>query len=108
MPDAAMRREILRDVADAVNTLDGRYIPAEDVGTTSEDMAVLSRFCRHVVGLPSERGGAGDPGDYPAAGVEAAMRACCEREFGKPELAGRSVAVIGCGSVGGNLARRLH
>jgi leucine dehydrogenase len=108
VPSASQRREILRDLADAINLLDGRYITAEDVGTTSEDMAVLSGFCPHVVGRPPEQGGAGDPGDYTAAGVEAAMRACCEREFGTPELAGRSVAVIGCGSVGGHLARRLH
>jgi leucine dehydrogenase len=107
-PAGAPRGEILRDLADAVNLLDGRYITAEDVGTTSDDMATLSRFCKHVVGRPPEQGGAGDPGDYTAAGVEAAMRACCEREFGTPDLAGRSLAVIGCGSVGGNLARRLH
>jgi leucine dehydrogenase len=108
VPSAPLRREILRDLAAELNLLDGRYITAEDVGTTSEDMALLSGFSAHVVGRPPEQGGAGDPGDYTAAGVEAAMRACCEREFGTRELAGRSVAVIGCGSVGGHLARRLH
>jgi leucine dehydrogenase len=101
------RRELLHDFADTVNLLGGSYITAEDVGTTAEDMSTLARYSRHVVGS-AERGGSGDPGDFTAAGVQAAMRACCERCFGSPELAGRSVAIVGLGHVGAPLARRLR
>ena len=107
-PSSALRHEMLRDFADTVNALDGRYITAEDVGTTSRDMAILRGFCRHVVGLPTDGGGSGDPGDFTAAGVEAAMRACAAHVFATPDLDGRSVAIIGLGSVGENLARRLR
>jgi leucine dehydrogenase len=106
-PTWAVRHEMLRDFADSVNLLGGRYITAEDVGTTSRDMEVLAGFCHHVVGRPTELGGSGDPGAFTAAGVEAAMRACAERLFGSPELAGHSVAIVGLGSVGENLARGL-
>ncbi|GAC1440489.1 MAG: amino acid dehydrogenase [Solirubrobacteraceae bacterium] len=106
--EGPLRDAILRDFADALNQLAGRYITAEDVGTTSDDMALLSACSPHVVGRPPEQGGAGDPGDFTAAGVMAAMRACCTRRFGSPDPAGRSVSIIGCGSVGGSLARRLH
>jgi leucine dehydrogenase len=101
------RHELLHDFADTVNMLDGLYITAEDVGTTAADMAILSGFTRHVVGVPTGRGGSGDPGDFTAAGVQAAMRACCEHCFGSPELRGRTVALVGLGHVGEPLARRL-
>jgi leucine dehydrogenase len=107
-PSSAVRHEMLRDFADTVNALEGRYITAEDVGTTSRDMAVLSSFCQHVVGRPIDAGGSGDPGDFTAAGVEAAMRAVGAHLFGTPDLSGRSVAIIGLGSVGAHLARRLR
>ena len=106
-PGPDRRDAILRDFADAVNLLDGRYITAEDVGSTSRDMAFLSEFTEHVVGRPRAGGGSGDPGEFTAAGVLAAMRACAADAFGTPALAGRSVAVVGLGSVGGDLARRL-
>lgn len=106
-PSWSVRQEMLHDFADAVNMLGGRYITAEDVGSTSRDMETISGFCRYVVGRPTERGGSGDPGDFTAGGVEAAMRACAARLFGSPDLTGRSVAVIGLGSVGSSLARRL-
>ena len=51
----------------------------------------------HVVGRPTEDGGCGDPGPFTAAGVEAAMRACCERRSARADLAGRSVAIVGVG-----------
>lgn len=107
VPAGERRERLLRDFADTVELLGGRYITAEDVGTTSRDMEFLARFSRHVVGRPTTGGGSGDPGDFTAAGVQAAMRACCAQLFGSPELAGRSVAVVGLGSVGAHLAGRL-
>jgi leucine dehydrogenase len=101
------RRELLLDFADTVNVLEGAYYTAEDVGTSSRDMVVISERSRYVTGLPRRLGGSGDPSPYTALGIEAAMRACCERSFGSPSLKGRSVAVVGVGRVGTRLARRL-
>ena len=106
-PSGKLRREMLLDFADTVNVLDGRYITAEDVGTSSRDMALLSEKTDHVTGLSRVRGGSGDPSPFTALGVEAAMRACCERRFGSSDLAGRTVAVVGAGRVGSRLARRV-
>jgi leucine dehydrogenase len=101
------RHALLHDFADTVNLLGGLYITAEDVGTTAADMAVLSGYCPYVVGAPAGRGGSGDPGDFTAAGVQAAIRACCGRRFGTPEPSGRRIALVGLGHVGEPLARRL-
>jgi leucine dehydrogenase len=103
----ASRRALLGDFADALNLLDGCYITAEDVGTTSDDMSVLSGLSRHVVGVPAARGGSGDPGEFTAAGVHAAMHACARARFGSRGLRGRSVSIVGLGHVGEPLARRL-
>ncbi len=106
-PSGKRRRAALLDFADTVNTLDGRYVTAEDVGTSARDMAVLAEGTKHVTGLARSKGGSGDPSPFTAQGVEAAMRACCERRFGSADLKGRSVAVVGVGRVGSRLAKRL-
>jgi leucine dehydrogenase len=107
-PAGAPRQRLLRDIADLLGALEGRYITAEDVGTSSADMVVIGRYTPYVAGRPVERGGSGDPGELTAVGVHAAMRAVCDRLFGTPRLEGRRVAVVGCGSVGERLARSLH
>ena len=106
-PAGRRRRDMLLDFADTVNALDGRYVTAEDVGTSARDMAVIAGGTEHVRGLSRSKGGSGDPSPYTALGVEAAIRACCERRFGSPNLEGRTVSVIGVGRVGSKLARRL-
>jgi leucine dehydrogenase len=106
-PTGRRRRELLLDFADTVNVLEGAYLTAEDVGTGSRDMAVVAERCRYVTGLPRSRGGSGDPSPVTALGVEAAMRACCERQLGSRDLEGRTVAIVGVGRVGSRLARRL-
>jgi leucine dehydrogenase len=106
-PSAALRRDMLLDFADTVNALDGSYVTAEDVGTSSADMLEIRRGTEHVAGLPESHGGSGDPSPVTALGVESAIRACCAHRFGSPDLEGRSVAVVGVGRVGAELARRL-
>jgi len=101
------RREVLLDFADTVAALDGRYITAEDVGTSSRDMSLIAQRTRYVAGLARSRGGSGDPSPFTALGVEHAIRASCQRAFGTSELRGRSVCVIGLGHVGSRLVRRL-
>jgi leucine dehydrogenase len=106
-PRGKRRRAALLDFADAVNTLDGRYVTAEDVGTSARDMSVLAEGTKHVTGLARSKGGSGDPSPFTAQGVEAAMRACCARRLGSADLKGRTVVVVGAGRVGSKLARRL-
>jgi leucine dehydrogenase len=106
-PEGGLRRDVLLDFADAVNALDGSYITAEDVGTSARDMVTVAEGTRFVTGLPVVHGGSGDPSPFTALGVEAAIRACCHARFGSRELTGRRIAVVGCGRVGEQLARRL-
>jgi leucine dehydrogenase len=103
---SARRAAALLDFGDAVQSLAGRYITAEDVGTSSRDMRVIHRQTQHVAGLPRRLGGSGDPSPFTALGVEAAIRACCERVFSSNSLRGRSVAVVGLGHVGSRVAKR--
>jgi leucine dehydrogenase len=105
--DGDLRRSALLDFGDLVESLDGRYITAEDVGATPEDLTVIAERTRHVTGLPPDCGGSGDPSPVTALGVEAAMRACARERFGDRSLAGRHVCVIGLGHVGAELAHRL-
>jgi leucine dehydrogenase len=106
-PTGEDRRAVLLDFGETVHALDGAYITAEDVGTSEPDMQVIAEATSHVSGLAPERGGSGDPSPWTALGVEAAIRVACERVWGTESLAGRSVAVVGVGSVGGALARLL-
>lgn len=106
-PEGELRRAILLDFGDLVESLEGRYVTAEDVGTGAEDMAVIAERTGHVVGMERTRGGSGDPSPVTALGVRAAMRACAERRWGSPELEGRRVMLIGFGHVGSHLGELL-
>jgi leucine dehydrogenase len=100
------RHAALLDFADTVEAFDGRYVTAEDVGTSSRDMSVIAEGTGHVAGLARRRGGSGDPSPFTALGVESAIRACCRRVFSTDSLRGRSIAVIGLGHVGSRVATR--
>jgi len=92
----------------AVEGLAGRYVTAEDVGTSVEDMRTVALTTRHVAGLPSsgDRPG-GDPSPWTARGVFLAMQIAVERRLGR-SLAECTVALQGVGHVGGELAKMLH
>ena len=100
------RRDALADFGDTVDRLNGRYITAEDVGTSSRDMDVIASVTPHVSGLARSKGGSGDPSPFTALGVETAIKVTCERAFGSDSLKGRSVAIIGLGHVGARVAAR--
>ena len=100
------RRDALLDFADTVESLDGRYVTAEDVGTSSRDMSLIAQRTKHVAGLARSRGGSGDPSPLTALGVEAAIEASCERAYADGSLAGRAICVIGLGHVGSRVAKR--
>jgi leucine dehydrogenase len=105
--DPEIRRGALLDFADTVDMLGGRYMTAEDVGTSDADMTVIAENTRHVTGLAVERGSSGDPSPWTALGVQEAIRVACEGVWGTGDLSERSIAVVGLGRVGGALARGL-
>jgi leucine dehydrogenase len=91
-----------------VDSLRGRYITAEDVGTSHHDMEMIRHETRWVVGVPIEEGGSGDPSPATARGITAAMRATAQFLWDDEDLAGRHVALMGVGKVGRNLVQRLR
>ena len=99
---------LFRAFGRAVESLGGRYITAEDVGTNARDMEWIATETRWVTGLPIDRGGSGDPSPVTARGVLSGIRAAAQKRWGSPSLAGRTVAVQGLGNVGGFLAGFLH
>ena len=91
-----------------VDSLGGRYITAEDVGTTTADMANVARATRYVAGLgaaPGEAGG--DPGPKTALGVFLGIKAAVKFRLGRPDLKGTRVAIQGLGGVGHHLCGLL-
>jgi leucine dehydrogenase len=92
----------------AIDALGGRYVTAEDVGMSVADMVAISRETPHVCGLPAAAGDAGgDPGPFTAMGIYHGIKAAVAHKIGADSLKGVRVAVQGCGSVGGGLARLL-
>jgi leucine dehydrogenase len=88
-----------------VETLNGRYITAEDVGTSPADMEFVRRETNHVAGL---QGLSGDPSPVTGYGVYVGMKAAARKRWGKDSLAGRTVAVQGCGKVAYYLSLHLR
>jgi valine dehydrogenase (NAD+) len=98
---------LLRAYGRFVQSLNGRYVTACDVGTYSEDMDVVARECRHVTGRTVPNGGAGDSSVLTAFGVFQGMRAAAEHAWGTSSLEGRRVGVEGVGKVGQRLVDHL-
>lgn len=99
------REAIFRAHGRHVESLGGRYITAEDVGTSPADMEFVRRETRHVLGLME---GFGDPSPVTAFGVYRGMKACVKHRSGSDSLAGKTVAVQGVGHVGLHLCRYLR
>lgn len=101
---------LLAAFGQAVESLGGRYVTAEDVGITDTDMVEISGQTKHVSGLPLNGNGAaagGDPGPFTAMGVYLGVRAAVRQGLKREDMAGVHVAIQGVGSVGGGLARLL-
>lgn len=99
---------LLEAMGRLIDSLGGRYITAEDVGSDEADMQALARVTTHVAGLRNAAGVGGDPSPYTAWGVYSAMRCAVRHTLGKTELRGLRVAIQGVGHVGAQLARYLH
>jgi leucine dehydrogenase len=98
---------LLRAHGRFVDSLGGRYVTAEDVGITVQDMEYVYMETPFVTGVASAPGGGGDPSPVTAFGVYHGIKAAAKKVWGSPDLAGRSVAIQGVGSVGGHLAQNL-
>jgi leucine dehydrogenase len=98
---------LMRKFGRFVENLNGKYITAEDVNTTTKDMEYVHMETSHVVGLPESMGGGGDPSPVTAYGTYMGMKAAVNFAFGSDELSGKKVAVQGIGKVGGHLLEHL-
>jgi glutamate dehydrogenase/leucine dehydrogenase len=106
-PGTKKNETLLRIYGRFIDSLGGRYITAEDVGTTQADMDLILRETRNVTGVSQVFGGSGDPSAATAFGLLWAMRAVLDVLDGMDELAGRRVVVSGVGKVGTALVRHL-
>ncbi|MCZ2277211.1 MAG: leucine dehydrogenase [Bacteroidia bacterium] len=98
---------LFRKFGQYVNYLAGKYITAEDVGTSTEDMANIAKETRFVTGLPQDMGGSGDPSPVTAYGVFMGLKASAKHVWGSDDLHSKKVLVQGVGHVGRNLVSYL-
>ncbi|MEO8087342.1 MAG: Glu/Leu/Phe/Val dehydrogenase [Bacteroidota bacterium] len=97
--------ELFRKYGEFIDSLKGRYITAEDVGTSTSDMVYVHERTKYVTGLPENMGGSGDPSPVTAYGVYMGMKASAMEMWGDDSLRGKKIAIQGVGHVGENLVR---
>src|SRR5690606_13527590 len=90
-----------------VDSLNGKYITAEDVNTSAKDMEYISLETQSVTGVPEYMGGSGDPSPFTAYGVFVGMKASAKKMWGNDSLSGKKVLVQGVGHVGQYLVGHL-
>ncbi|MGH2661987.1 MAG: Glu/Leu/Phe/Val family dehydrogenase [Actinomycetota bacterium] len=106
-PQRDKSEELLRAYGRFIESLGGRYITAEDVGTSRDDMDMMRRETRWVTGVSERLGGSGDPSPVTAFGVYQGLRACAEEALRVSSLEGAHVVVQGVGKVGYHLVKHL-
>ena len=106
-PNTDKTPELLRAYGRFVESLNGRYVTACDVGTYVADMDVVSETTRWATGRSEANGGAGDSSVLTAYGVFQGQRACAQHVWGEPTLKGRTVGIAGVGKVGRLLTGHL-
>ncbi|MDN4525254.1 branched-chain amino acid dehydrogenase [Fictibacillus fluitans] len=107
-PKKDKNEEMFRAFGRYIQGLNGRYITAEDVGTTVEDMDVIYQETPFVTGVSPAFGSSGNPSPVTAYGVYRGMKAAAKEAFGTDSLEGKVIAVQGVGHVAYNLCRHLH
>lgn len=100
--------ELMRAMGRAVDRLGGRYIVAEDVGTSTADMTQIRTNTKFVAGLAPEQGGSGDPSPATAWGCFLGIKQAVQFHLRQDDLRGLRVAVQGLGNVGQHLCHLLH
>jgi len=99
---------LLRAYGRLIETLNGRYLTTTDVGTTVDDLNVMSAETRFVTGASPAFGGSGDTSILTGRTVFLGMKAAAQVAFGEPSLSGRTVAIQGAGKVGWHLMDALR
>src|SRR2546430_155819 len=99
------REPLFRAHGRHVESLGGRYITAEDVGTSTADMEFIRAETSHVTGL---MGKSGDPSPVTAFGVYRGINACAKHHYGSDSPSGETIAIQGAGNVGYHLAGLLY
>jgi len=107
-PNKDKSEALFRAFGRFVQSLGGRYITAEDVGTSVEDMEYIKMETDYVSGLPTQFGGSGDPSPFTALGTYEGIRASVKYHLKKESLKGIRVAIQGVGHVGYHLCEMLH
>lgn len=107
-PRKDKNEEMFRAFGRYIQGLNGRYITAEDVGTTVEDMDIIHDETDYVTGISPAFGSSGNPSPVTAYGVYKGMKAAAKAAFGTDSLEGKTIAVQGVGNVAYNLCRHLH
>lgn len=107
-PKKDKSEELFRALGRYVESLNGRYITAEDVGTTEYDMDLIQMETDHVVGVSAGSGTSGNPSPVTSFGIYRGMKAAAKEAFGDDSLAGKTVAVQGVGNVAFTLCEHLH
>ncbi len=105
-PHKDKTEQLLLSFADAINTLNGEYIAAEDVGTSPEDMMILRKKTPYVVALPTEKS-SGDPSHFTAWGIFRGLQAVSQKIWHQRSLTHRKILIQGLGHVGSKLAYLL-
>ncbi|MDA3131153.1 Leu/Phe/Val dehydrogenase [Aliibacillus thermotolerans] len=100
--------EMFRAYGRYIQGLNGRYITAEDVGTTVEDMDIIYQETDYVTGVSPAFGSSGNPSPMTAYGIYVGMKAAAKEAFGSDDLSGKTIAVQGVGNVAYHLCSHLH
>ena len=104
--DRTKTPELLAAFGEAVDSLGGQYVTAEDVGINVSDMIEVARHTKYVAGLPVGEGQVGgDPGPHTSLGVFLGIKAAVKRKLGKEDVSGLHIALQGAGSVASGVAR---
>jgi leucine dehydrogenase len=107
-PEKDKSEALFRSLGRFIGSLSNRYITAEDVGTTVDDMDLIYQETDRVVGVHRVHGGSGDPAPFTALGTLCGIRACLQRKFGHTDVSRCSFAVQGVGGVGYHLVKLLR
>ena len=107
-PHTQKTEQLFRAFGRFVEGLGGRYITAEDVGTSLQEMVWIRSETKYVTGIPVELGGSGDPSPVTAYGCYVGIKACAAVKYGSDSLKGKRVAIQGAGHVASTLAKLLR
>jgi leucine dehydrogenase len=107
-PKSDKSEALFRAYGRFIESLNGRYITAEDVNVTVGDIEHIYTETNYVCGVDMAHGGSGNPAPYTALGVFRGMEACATKTWGSRSLQGKIVAVQGVGAVGFELSKLIH